>query len=244
MRRAWFFFHDNLGFRSHFRRWFWNSRLGKPSQYIEGQWVQVQTEEEIRKTLDDKSRHRGLVFLPYQWAFCGGVYRVQKVMRRIIDDRGIFRAVSRTVLLEGVDCGGISGSEGCGRRCPLMFRDDWLKPLPSPAPEDQPSRIDGAPFYVRVRSAAEIRASLDKNGKRDGLMVLPEMFQWAGMRFRVAQRPEWVFEYNTHALPRRPIYILEGLQCSGQVLGPKAPCDRRCSILWHEDWLVRESNPN
>lgn len=224
----------NLGLRSNARRIFWSPASGEPSQYSVGDWVQVLEKETIQPTLDARSRTRGLTFLAYQWDFCGGVYRVQKVMRRIIDDDGIFRPVSRTILLEGVDCGGLSGRSGCGRHCPLMFRDEWVKPAEAPALRPRPLATG---LYVRVRSADEIRATLDWQGKRDGLTFMPEMYQWAGKRCRVAKKLESVVESGQQARTRVPLYVLEGLQCTGAVLGRKAPCDRACSIVWHEDWL-------
>lgn len=225
----------NFGVRTQLRRFLAPLRFGEPSRYAVGEWVQVLEREAIKQTLDARSRMKGLVFLPYQWAFCGGVFRVQKVMQRIVDDKGIFRAVSKTILLEGVDCGGAHGTEGCGRHCPIMFRDEWVRPAPSELVALEREAAAGS--YVRVRPAKEIRATLDSEGKRDGLMFMPEMYQWSGARFRVVKSVRSVRECAAFVPPRRPIYILEGLQCSGAVLGTKGPCDRRCSILWHADWL-------
>lgn len=229
-----------VNLRRSFHQRFSSPILGKPSRYVEGQWVQVLDQESVRRTLDAKSRLRGLVFVHWQWAFCGGVYQVEKVMRRIIDDQGIFRPISGTVLLRGVDCGGPSGTEGCGRRCPLMFRDEWLKPLTGPV--SVPPHSVGAGHFMWIRSLEEIRASLDRQGKRDGLLFMPEMAQWTGQRFRVARQTTRVYEhdgtkYAGYVPTRFPVYILEGLHCSGAVLGPQGPCDRRCPILWHPDWL-------
>jgi hypothetical protein len=39
---------------------------------------------------------------------------------------------------------------------------------------------------VRVRSSAEIRDTLDANGKLDGVPFMPEMFEWCGREFRVS----------------------------------------------------------
>ena len=197
-RRAWYGLRRNLGIRTHLRRHFGRFRIGESSQYAEGQWVQVRDRERIQSTLDAQSRLRGLLFLPFQWAYCGGVYRVQKVLRRMLDDESIFRPVSRTILLEGVFCSGPSGTDGCGRRCPLMFRDEWVKPATAPA--TPPSLDAGTGAFVRVRSAREIRSSLDWQGKSDGLMFMPEMYRWVGMRFRVARQLQSVFECEGAAL--------------------------------------------
>jgi hypothetical protein len=232
-RLAWYGLRMGYGVRTNLKRIFPSQRAGEPSRFAEGDWVRVLDAERIRATLDPRSRTRGLLFLDYQWPFCGGTYRVQRVMTRMIDDSGIFRPISRTVLLEGVDCGGVSGREGCGRHCPIMFRDEWLEPAAAPAPRFE--RVVGS--CARVRPLAEIRATLDWLGKRDGLMFMPEMERWCGGVFRVTRRVQRVFECESHTRPRSPIYILDGLQCSGAVLAKKGPCDRRCSILWHADWL-------
>src|SRR5258708_2073567 len=195
-RIVWFRFRQNFGFRTQLRKTFGQTRLGDASRYSVGHWVRVQDQETIKRTLDTQSRLRGLLFLPYQWAYCRKVYRVQRVVRSLIDDEGIFRPVSRTILLEGVTCPSEPGEEGCGRDCPLMFRDEWVEPAEAPAdvapaPEVEP---ENGTVYVRVRSAQEIKASLDGNGKREGLLFMPEMYHWAGMRFRVARKISAVFE--------------------------------------------------
>ena len=234
-RRLSFRLLGNLGIRTHLRRMFKPYKIGRASQFTEGQWVQVLDKESIARTLDAQSRLRGLVFVPYQWSYCEGIYRVQKVVQCIIDDEGVFRPVSRTVLLENVVC---SPTEGCGRNCPLLFRDDWLKPASAPAVQASLPPGPNTGDYMRVRSAQEIRASLDRQGKRDGLMFMPEMFRWTGMRFRVARRIPLVWEFGTYLPPKPPVYILDGLNCSGAALGQRGPCDRGCSIRWHGDWLL------
>jgi len=233
-RRAWESVRMHCGLRTNLKRRRSSAGpSGEPSQFAAGGWVRVLDRESIQRTLSAASKTRGLLFLPYQWDFCDRIYRVQAVMRRMVDDDGVFRPVSRTVLLAGVDCGGTSGTTGCGRRCPIMWRDEWLQVAAAPA--TQPGVAGGS--YVRVRSADEIRASLDASGKRDGLLFMPEMYRWTGRRLRVLKQVQSVFEYAKHAPAALPIYILEGLQCSGAILGEKSPCDRRCSILWHGDWL-------
>jgi len=235
--------HKGLGVKTQLRAWLSRSsvseppRLGAASRFRAGDWVRVASEHQVRATLDARDRLRGLVFVPQQWAYCGGTYRVAHDLRRIVDDRGRFRAVSRTVLLDGVTCEGSSGDGGCGRACPLMFRDEWLEPAASPV-ESPP--ITGG-HHVHVRAMSEIRATLDQHGQREGLGFMPEMEAWAGKRLRVVRRLDRVYEYDRHTVPPSPIFILEGTQCSGALYGERGPCDRRCAILWHNDWLVHAS---
>jgi hypothetical protein len=163
------------------------------------------------------------------------VYRVSKHVLRIIDDRETMRSVSRTVLLDGVDCGAANGTEGCGRFCPMMYKDDWLEPAEPPPPIEQPS---GAPAKLaRVRPVEEIMNGLDVFGQLDGLMFTQEMAQYTGMQFPIFRQVTRVFEYYRWVETKHPFYILEGLNCSGSVLGNDGPCHRACRMLWHRDWL-------
>ncbi len=212
--------------------------LGAPSRFPPGTWVRVRDEAEVRATLDERSRLRGLWFVPSQFDACGKVYRVQRHVRRIRDDAGRFRPVSRTVLLERVDCTGDGPvPEGCGRHCPLLFRDEWLAPAEAPKGAGEAA----APRqHARVRSRDEIEAGLDLHGRRDGLGFMPEMARFCGKRVAVAGCLSEVFEYGRLVPTRAPIYRLAGASCSGTAYGAEGPCDRACALLWHADWLQLE----
>lgn len=215
--------------------------LGMASALSPGSWVRVKDEAALRATLDERERTRGLLFTDAQWQTAGQVFQVQKQVRRLRDDHGRFRPVSRTVLLEGVDCSGHGEVPmGCGRHCPMMYRDEWLEP--ADAPPRGPTPATSGP-HARVRGLGEIRAGLDLLGRRDGLTFMPEMAQYAGKRFPVASRLLQVFEHDRWIAPRAPIYILGGLHCSGAVVGDKGPCDRACALMWHADWLILEDGP-
>lgn len=231
-----------LGIRSGIRRLLNRSaatappvRLGDPSRYHEGDWVRVLEATHIRSTLDGRSKTRGLEFSSQQWFSCGGTYRVSAVVRRIIDDGGTLRAVSRTVLLDDVDCGGADGTLGCGRRCPMMFRDEWLEPASPPMPRDGSPPADST--MVEVLPVREIQRTLDPLGRRDGILFMPEMARFAGGRFRVRYRIDRVLELEAWTPVATPAYVLEGLRCTGAVLAADAPCHRGCHLLWHRDWL-------
>jgi CelD/BcsL family acetyltransferase involved in cellulose biosynthesis len=212
--------------------------LGKPSELAPGSWVRVKDAAALRATLDERDKTRGLLFTEAQWQTAGGVFQVQKHVRRLRDDHGKFRPVSRTVLLEGVDCSGHGASPtGCGRHCPMMYRDEWLEPAEAP-PRGPTPAVTGP--HARVRELSEIRAGLDLLGRRDGLTFMPEMAQYAGKRFPIANQLTKVFEHDRWTETRAPIYILGGLHCSGAVVGDKGPCDRACALMWHRDWLIVE----
>jgi hypothetical protein len=88
---------------------------------------------------------------------------------------------------------------------------------------------------VEIRSAAEIIASLDVDGKLDGLPFMPEMERHCGRRFRVSRRAD-----NTCAggQPRRieNTVHLEALRCDGS---GHFGCQAACLMLWKEAWLQR-----
>lgn len=212
--------------------------LGAASRFTEGDWARVIDADRIRATLDSNSKLRGLEWGPQQWYTCGQAFRVSKVVRRIIDDGGQVRLVSRTVLLEGVDCGGENGDRGCGRRCPMMYRDDWLEPA-SPVARTLPL-AQGPIGFARIRSAEEIAATLDPLGRRGALLFMPEMLRYVGQRLPVMRRIDRVQELGRWTTVRDGVYVLGGVRCTGAILGENAPCDRQCEILWHPDWLALE----
>jgi hypothetical protein len=220
--------------------------FGMPSRYRKGEWVRVRDEASVRRTLDGRSRLRGLEFTPQLAGSYGRLFRVEGVVRRIIDDSGKLRPVSGTVLLAGVDCGGEDGTRGCGRRCPMMYRDEWLEPAQAPpglklqGPEVRESPPAVAAAFARIRPWEEIAQTLGLFGLRHGLMFMPEMLHYLGHRVRVVHEVRRVFEYDRWLETPSPFYILEGLRCSGAVLGSDGPCHRACWLVWHADWLKLE----
>ncbi len=235
-----------LGIRSGLRRLLrapWTparERLGAPSRHANGAWVRVRDERSVRQTLDARSRLRGLQFNEQLWATCGRTYRVARSVRRLIDDDRVFRPVSGTVLLEGVDCGGEEGTSGCGRFCPMMYRDEWLEPAegaPAPATGVPPPVFAREARFARIRSMADIEKTLDLLGRREHLTFMPEMSQHAGKRLRVVHEVSRVLEYDRSLETSRPVYLLDGLRCTGAILGKDGPCDRDCLLLWSADWL-------
>src|ERR1700693_3589619 len=88
---------------------------------------------------------------------------------------------------------------------------------------------------VEVRNAPEIMATLDGDGKLDGLPFMPEMLAFCGRRLHVSKRAD-----NTCALgqPRRieRTVHLEQLRCDGSA---HRGCEAGCLFLWKEAWLRR-----
>jgi hypothetical protein len=99
---------------------------------------------------------------------------------------------------------------------------------------------------VVVRSEAEIRQTLDKDGTLDGLPFMPEMLPFCGKRQRVHQTVEKtcidIPDYAMRRFHQSDVVILDGIRCSGIDHGG---CQRDCSVFWRSAWLQRadESPP-
>jgi hypothetical protein len=93
---------------------------------------------------------------------------------------------------------------------------------------------------VEVCSAAEVMATLDADGKLDGLPFMPEMLAFCGRRLQVSKRAD-----NTCALgqPRRieGTVHLDRLRCDGSA---HRGCEAGCLFLWKEAWLRPATNPD
>ena len=88
---------------------------------------------------------------------------------------------------------------------------------------------------VEVLSATEILATLDAEGKLEGLPFMPEMLRYCGGRFRVFKRAD---STCSRGQPRRlsSTVHLNDLRCAGSSHGD---CDAACLLLWKEAWLRR-----
>ena len=209
--------------------------LGEASRFAAGSWVRVREPAAIWSTLDAAQRSRGLLWMTQQWPYCGTVHRVFGPVQRMMDDARKLRPISRTVLLDTVPCSGPRQTHGCGRDCPTMFRDEWLEEAPPPA---QVTGIPGPPARMAtVRGVGEILSTLDARGCCDGLLFMPEMARYTGLRFPVRHRIEQVPEGAGRVPASIPVYLLEGLHCNGEIFGAEGPCQRGCRLLWHSDWL-------
>ena len=201
--------------------------VGRPSAYQSGEWVRVKEAGAVRATLGPDDRMRGLWFTGKQWEYCGGTFQVEHVVQRMMDDTFRMRSISRTVTLKGATCG-----DHCTRACSLLFRDEWLVPS---SPDDATTRLEPMQHVV-VKSIDEIRTTLDRHGRLEGVSIFPEMERFCGGRYNVVRKvhpkglPKW-------KQLRGEWYVLEGVRCNGEPLTTDGPCDRQCSLLWHRTWL-------
>jgi len=117
------------------------------------------------------------------------------------------------------------------------------KPMPPHAGNGRSPRLRLMPGeWVRVRPLDEIRATLDDEGRCDGLVFMPSMARFCGMELRVKKRVEAIFDEAGGVLRQcRDTVLLETVICDGmdvrETLGCR--CDRSCFYFWHEGWLER-----
>jgi hypothetical protein len=95
--------------------------------------------------------------------------------------------------------------------------------------------------WVEVKSADEIRATLDDRGMFRGLYFMDEMWRYCGRRFRVLKRMERLMVERSGAMRTiKNTVLLDGTVCDGQA---HDGCDATCQHLWREIWLRRVDGP-
>jgi hypothetical protein len=95
---------------------------------------------------------------------------------------------------------------------------------------------------VEVKTAAEILATLDEQGRLEGLPFMPEMVLYCGRRFEVASRAQKVCD-TSHMTGSRRVprtVLLDAPRCNGSSHGG---CQAECRFFWKEDWLRAPSTP-
>lgn len=97
----------------------------------EGEYARVRPLAEIQPTLNVANRNRGLSFNPEMAPYCGGTYRVQRRVTRIIDEKTgrMLDLKNPCIMLEGVYCMACYHPETllCPKRIPQYFREAWLE---------------------------------------------------------------------------------------------------------------------
>ena len=96
--------------------------------------------------------------------------------------------------------------------------------------------------WVEVRSKEEILATLDKNGRLDGMPLMPQMLEQCGKRFQIHRRAHKTCDtISGHYANRRvPDGIHLGHRCDGKAYGG---CQAACLIFWKEAWLKPVDGP-
>jgi hypothetical protein len=94
--------------------------------------------------------------------------------------------------------------------------------------------------WVEVRSKEEILATLDENGRLEGLPFMPQMLQYCGQRFQVFKRAGKTCSEVRG--PKGVVYVSRRLhetvhlehRCDGRAYGG---CQAGCLIFWKTAWL-------
>jgi hypothetical protein len=89
---------------------------------------------------------------------------------------------------------------------------------------------------VRVRSRSEIFATLDEEGKLDGMPFMPEMLQYCGRTFAVNQRADRTCAGDGVVRHMNNAVHLANTRCDGAAHGG---CQAACLLYWKEAWLER-----
>ncbi|MDF3810634.1 hypothetical protein P3G22_10070, partial [Rhodopseudomonas sp. BAL398] len=92
--------------------------------------------------------------------------------------------------------------------------------------------------WVQVRTAEEIFATLDRNGRLDELPFMPEMLKYCGTTLRVGKRAHKTCDPAMGVGGRKMARTvhLENLRCDGAA---HDQCEAGCLIFWKEAWLKR-----
>ncbi len=90
---------------------------------------------------------------------------------------------------------------------------------------------------VRVKSLAQIRETLDSEGKNQNLLFAPTMLSFCGRVLRVQDRVEnIVLEATPRQRKIKNTVLLEGATCDGIC---HRLCPRQSFLFWRECWLER-----
>jgi hypothetical protein len=90
--------------------------------------------------------------------------------------------------------------------------------------------------WVQVRSREEILATLDEQGRLDGMPFMPEMLAFCGKAlpvFRRAHKACDTIRYSGAYKLERTVHLMDS-RCDGSAHGG---CDAGCLLYWNEAWL-------
>ena len=98
---------------------------------------------------------------------------------------------------------------------------------------------------VRVKSHAEILATVDGRNRNRGLSFDKEMVRYCGEELRVGARVERIIDESTGKMLHLPTpsIILEGAYCTSQYSERRLLCPRKIVPYWREIWLERLKSP-
>jgi len=95
-----------------------------------GERVRVKSKDEIRRTLDEREKYKGCLFIDEMYEYCGKTYKVLKVIDYFFDEAQQKMCKCRdTVILEDVVCSGRQRlfKANCDRNCFFFWHLAWLE---------------------------------------------------------------------------------------------------------------------
>lgn len=113
----------------------------------------------------------------------------------------------------------------------------WSPPSPRPAAHPAPAFAPGQ--SVRVRSAVEILATLDGEGRLGGLPFMPEMAAHIGAVMRVRRRAGRACVEGEGLRGMDDAVFLDAARCDGS---SHDGCQRGCDTFWKSAWLSDDLN--
>ncbi len=88
---------------------------------------------------------------------------------------------------------------------------------------------------VEVRPATEILATLDSEGKLDGIPFMPEMLQFCGGRYKASHVAEHTCAKGEPRRLHGAIHLTD-VRCDGSA---HQNCQAKCLIFWRDEWVRR-----
>lgn len=141
-----------------------------------GDWVEVRSQEEILRTLDDHGRLERLPFMPQMFKYCGQRFKVYKRAHKTCDTINFpaGRRLPDCIHLE-LRCNG-EAYGGCQAACLIFWKAAWLKPVDvsedlGNLPPHDPRPVTDRPVSnpcteAHVLNATSSRDPGAKNGKK------------------------------------------------------------------------------
>jgi hypothetical protein len=108
-----------------------------------GEWVEIQSKEEILQTLDKDGRLNGLPFMPEMLQYCGQRLQVYRRAHKTCDTATLTggRRMENTVHLDGARCSGTAHG-GCQAGCLIFWKEAWLKRIDDPGTPQKSKEIE------------------------------------------------------------------------------------------------------
>ncbi|OFX18780.1 MAG: hypothetical protein A2V77_16185 [Anaeromyxobacter sp. RBG_16_69_14] len=131
-----------------------------------------------------------------------------------------------------------------------------LGPRATATPDQEPAEPGARPVkdlpppplqagdWVRVRSAQDIRETLDAQGSYRGCGFGLGMYGLCGEELRVAKVVRRFYdEARGRMLKASNMVLLAGVYCDGSSCLDTRGCDRMCSYFWRTEWLEKVEAP-